>query len=148
MAGKTWRLGVAGLGTVGAGLLAFLAENPGFAPAGDRAEIAVVESHGNFKAVAHRDAVLDRVARNRTAYTADDAGGHRAAAAANRTAGQRTQRTAANRAQPARLAVVGADAHHAHAVDGAHTHRLFALRLRRSEDVGRTTVNRAPRHGH
>ena len=31
---KTWRVGVAGLGTVGAGLLNFRSERPGFAPAG------------------------------------------------------------------------------------------------------------------
>ena len=34
---KTWRVGVAGLGTVGAGLLTFLAERPDYAPAGGRA---------------------------------------------------------------------------------------------------------------
>ncbi|HWU13385.1 MAG TPA: hypothetical protein VN157_05170, partial [Caulobacter sp.] len=37
MTQKTWRVGVAGLGTVGGGLLQFLAEQPDFAPAGDRA---------------------------------------------------------------------------------------------------------------
>ena len=36
---KHWRLGVAGLGTVGAGLLKFLAEHPDFAPAGGRVEV-------------------------------------------------------------------------------------------------------------
>ena len=36
---KVWRVGVAGLGTVGAGLLQFLAERPGFAPGG--AEVVV-----------------------------------------------------------------------------------------------------------
>lgn len=34
---KTWRIGIAGLGTVGAGLLAILSERPEFAPAGGRA---------------------------------------------------------------------------------------------------------------
>src|SRR3954471_5033707 len=38
MAGKTWRVGVAGLGTVGGGLLQFLAERPAFAPAEGRVE--------------------------------------------------------------------------------------------------------------
>ena len=39
---KQWRLGVAGLGTVGAGLLEFLAERPDFAPAGGRAVVTGV----------------------------------------------------------------------------------------------------------
>ena len=34
MVGRQWRVGVAGLGNVGASLLSFLAERPGFAPAG------------------------------------------------------------------------------------------------------------------
>jgi len=42
MGDKTWRIGVAGLGTVGGGLVKFLAERPDFAPAGDRAEIVAV----------------------------------------------------------------------------------------------------------
>ena len=42
MGGKTWRIGVAGLGTVGGGLVKFLAERPDFAPAGGRAEITAV----------------------------------------------------------------------------------------------------------
>ncbi len=42
MVGKTWRIGVAGLGTVGGGLVKFLAERPDFAPAGDRTEIVAV----------------------------------------------------------------------------------------------------------
>jgi homoserine dehydrogenase len=42
MGGKTWRIGVAGLGTVGGGLVKFLGERPGFAPAGDRAEVVAV----------------------------------------------------------------------------------------------------------
>ena len=49
MAQRTWRLGVAGLGTVGAGLLAFLAENPDFAPAGDRAEIVGVSARSRSR---------------------------------------------------------------------------------------------------
>ncbi len=39
---KTWKIGVAGLGTVGGGLLKFLAERPGFAPAGGKAVVAGV----------------------------------------------------------------------------------------------------------
>ena len=39
---RTWRVGVAGLGTVGAGLVDFLRRRPGFAPAGGRVEIAGV----------------------------------------------------------------------------------------------------------
>lgn len=39
---KTWKTGVAGLGTVGGGLLQFLAERPGFAPAGGKAVVAGV----------------------------------------------------------------------------------------------------------
>jgi len=42
MGDKTWRIGVAGLGTVGGGLVKFLAERPNFAPAGDRAEVVAV----------------------------------------------------------------------------------------------------------
>jgi homoserine dehydrogenase len=49
MVRRTWRLGVAGLGTVGAGLLDFLAGNPDFAPAGDRAEIAGVSARSRSR---------------------------------------------------------------------------------------------------
>ena len=42
MTRKIWRIGVAGLGTVGGGLVKFLAERPSFAPAGGRAEITAV----------------------------------------------------------------------------------------------------------
>ena len=49
MARRTWRLGVAGLGTVGAGLVEFLAGNPDFAPAGDRAEIAGVSARSRSR---------------------------------------------------------------------------------------------------
>ncbi|PTT72551.1 homoserine dehydrogenase, partial [Pseudomonas sp. HMWF010] len=44
MTNKTWRVGVAGLGTVGGGLLQFLAERPTFAPAGDRAVVTAVSA--------------------------------------------------------------------------------------------------------
>jgi homoserine dehydrogenase len=41
---KTWRIGVAGLGTVGGGLVKFLAESPFYAPAGGRAEVVAVSA--------------------------------------------------------------------------------------------------------
>ena len=44
-----WRIGVAGLGTVGAGLLKFIEEQPGFAPAGARAEIAGVSARSRSR---------------------------------------------------------------------------------------------------
>jgi homoserine dehydrogenase len=46
---KTWRIGVAGLGTVGAGLLNFVSERPGFAPAGGRVEIAGVSARSRSR---------------------------------------------------------------------------------------------------
>jgi homoserine dehydrogenase len=46
---KTWRLGVAGLGTVGAGLLTFLAERPDFAPAGGRAVVTGVSARSRSR---------------------------------------------------------------------------------------------------
>ncbi len=47
--GKTWRLGVAGLGTVGAGLLSFLNERPGFAPAGGQAVVTGVSARSRSR---------------------------------------------------------------------------------------------------
>jgi homoserine dehydrogenase len=44
MTEKTWRIGVAGLGTVGAGLVRLLAEEPDFAPAGGRAVVTGVSA--------------------------------------------------------------------------------------------------------
>jgi len=44
MSEKLWRVGVAGLGTVGGGLVKFLAEAPGFAPTGDRAAVTAVSA--------------------------------------------------------------------------------------------------------
>ncbi len=41
---KTWRIGVAGLGTVGGGLVKFLAEAPLYAPQGGRAEVVAVSA--------------------------------------------------------------------------------------------------------
>jgi len=41
---KTWRIGVAGLGTVGGGLVKFLTEAPLYAPAGGRAEVVAVSA--------------------------------------------------------------------------------------------------------
>ncbi|WP_409613225.1 homoserine dehydrogenase [Phenylobacterium sp.] len=44
-----FRIGVAGLGTVGAGLLNFLAENPDFAPAGGRAVVSGVSARSRSR---------------------------------------------------------------------------------------------------
>jgi len=44
-----WRVGVAGLGTVGGGLLSFLAARPGFAPAGGRAVITGVSARSRSR---------------------------------------------------------------------------------------------------
>ena len=46
---RTWRIGVAGLGTVGAGLLSFLAEHPGFAPAGGQAVVTGVSARSRSR---------------------------------------------------------------------------------------------------
>ena len=46
---RTWRIGVAGLGTVGAGLLGLLAEHPTFAPAGGWASIAGVSARSKSR---------------------------------------------------------------------------------------------------
>ncbi|MFN3524109.1 MAG: homoserine dehydrogenase [Phenylobacterium sp.] len=49
MSGDVFRIGVAGLGTVGAGLLNFLAENPDFAPAGGRAVVSGVSARSRSR---------------------------------------------------------------------------------------------------
>ena len=49
MADTTWRLGVAGLGTVGTGLLQFLSEHPGFAPGGGLAVVAGVSARSRSR---------------------------------------------------------------------------------------------------
>jgi homoserine dehydrogenase len=46
---RTWRVGVAGLGTVGAGLLKFLSERPDFAPAGGRAVVTGVSARSRSR---------------------------------------------------------------------------------------------------
>ena len=46
---RTWRIGVAGLGTVGGGLLSFLAERPDFAPAGGRAVVTGVSARSRSR---------------------------------------------------------------------------------------------------
>ncbi len=46
---KVWRIGVAGLGTVGTGLIKFLTERPDFAPAGGRVEIAGVSARSRSR---------------------------------------------------------------------------------------------------
>lgn len=49
MSSKVWRIGVAGLGTVGGGLLQLLAERPGFAPAGGQAVVAGVTARSRSR---------------------------------------------------------------------------------------------------
>ena len=49
MAQKTWRIGVAGLGTVGAGLLNFLSDTPDFAPAGGRTLVTGVSARSRSR---------------------------------------------------------------------------------------------------
>ncbi|NBB16890.1 homoserine dehydrogenase [Caulobacter sp. SLTY] len=49
MTQKTWRIGVAGLGTVGGGLLQFLSDRPDFAPAGDRAVVTAVSARNRSR---------------------------------------------------------------------------------------------------
>ena len=46
---KIWRVGVAGLGTVGAGLLGFLGERPDYAPAGGRAVVTGVSARSRSR---------------------------------------------------------------------------------------------------
>ncbi len=46
---RTWKVGVAGLGTVGAGLLTFLSERPGFAPAGGKAVVSGVSARSRSR---------------------------------------------------------------------------------------------------
>ncbi|MDB5446034.1 MAG: hom, partial [Phenylobacterium sp.] len=49
MSPREWRIGVAGLGTVGAGLLSFLDERPGFAPAGGRVRVTGVSARSRSR---------------------------------------------------------------------------------------------------
>jgi homoserine dehydrogenase len=49
MTKSTWRIGVAGLGTVGAGLLNFLSDRPGFAPAGGQAVVTGVSARSRSR---------------------------------------------------------------------------------------------------
>ena len=49
MTSRTWRIGVAGLGTVGAGLLDILADRPDFAPAAGRVAIAGVSARSRSR---------------------------------------------------------------------------------------------------
>src|ERR1700709_1931925 len=46
---RTWKIGVAGLGTVGGGLIGFLAERPDFAPAGGRAVVTGVSARSRSR---------------------------------------------------------------------------------------------------
>lgn len=49
MSKTEWRVGVAGLGTVGGGLLNFLADQPGFAPAGGKAVVTGVSARSRSR---------------------------------------------------------------------------------------------------
>ncbi|MDR3513517.1 MAG: homoserine dehydrogenase [Caulobacteraceae bacterium] len=49
MAKDNWRVGVAGLGTVGGGLLTFLSEHPGFAPAGGTVSVTGVSARSRSR---------------------------------------------------------------------------------------------------
>jgi homoserine dehydrogenase len=49
MSSKTWRIGVAGLGNVGSGVIGFLADKPEFAPAGGRAVITGVSARSRSR---------------------------------------------------------------------------------------------------
>jgi homoserine dehydrogenase len=49
MAKTDWRIGVAGLGTVGGGLLSFLAQQPAFAPAGGSVSVAGVSARSRSR---------------------------------------------------------------------------------------------------
>ena len=49
MTKTVWRVGVAGLGTVGGGLVKFLAERPDFSPTGVRAEVAAVSARSRTR---------------------------------------------------------------------------------------------------
>jgi homoserine dehydrogenase len=48
-AARTWKVGVAGLGTVGAGLLTFVSDRPGFAPAGGQAVVSGVSARSRSR---------------------------------------------------------------------------------------------------
>jgi homoserine dehydrogenase len=49
MSAKTWRIGVAGLGNVGSGVIGFLGDRPDFAPAGGRAVITGVSARSRSR---------------------------------------------------------------------------------------------------
>ena len=49
MASRDWRIGVAGLGTIGAGLLGFIAERPDFAPAGGAVRVGGVSARSRHR---------------------------------------------------------------------------------------------------
>ncbi len=46
---RTWKIGVAGLGTVGGGLVKYLADHPGFAPAGGQAVVTGVSARSRSR---------------------------------------------------------------------------------------------------
>jgi homoserine dehydrogenase len=47
MSGRVWRIGVAGLGVVGGGLVKFLAERPHYPPLGDQVRVRAVSARSN-----------------------------------------------------------------------------------------------------
>lgn len=49
MSKSDWRIGIAGLGTVGAGLLTFLGERPGFSPTGGKAVVTGVSARSRSR---------------------------------------------------------------------------------------------------
>ena len=49
MSRTDWRIGIAGLGTVGAGLLTFLGERPGFSPTGGQAVVTGVSARSRSR---------------------------------------------------------------------------------------------------
>ena len=49
MTRSTWRIGIAGLGTVGAGLLNLLSDRPAFAPAGGRSVVTGVSARSRSR---------------------------------------------------------------------------------------------------
>jgi homoserine dehydrogenase len=67
MTRKDWRVGLAGLGTVGGGLLALIGDRPGFAPAGGQVQVTGVCARSRRPALAHLAWYDDPVALARSA---------------------------------------------------------------------------------
>ena len=62
---RTWKIGVAGLGTVGGGLIKFLSERPNFAPAGGTAVVTGVSARSKSRP---RDFDILNASLNRLAW--------------------------------------------------------------------------------